>query len=189
MGIEHEGWANISTKGLYFLQSPDIIHESKIANKFQVTLISFWPICFWTVILLSSKTGYWSWHCPATSTSFNWEGDLVMVQKILPGKSSDILTDWSFVLYISIPMFNTPFKLITAAPSQCEHIFKPLIAWEQSFRLKSVRALFKGDQQLSHWACHQLVITTTIKMKRQICIPTSLGQLYVPNPYISSIAL
>jgi hypothetical protein len=189
MCIKHERWANISYKALNFLQSPDIIHESKIAKNLQVTLIFFWPICFWTVILLSTKTGYWIWHCPATSTSLNWEGDLVMLQKILPGRWGDILTDQSFVLHISIPMFDTPFQLITAVSRQREHILNALIAWEQSFRLKFVRAFFKGDQPLGHWAFHQLVITRTIEMKHQVCIPTSLGQLYVPNPYISSIAL
>jgi hypothetical protein len=86
-------------------------------------------------------------------------------------------------------MFNTPFKLITAAPRQREHILNALTAGEQSFSLKFVRVLFKGHQPLGHWACHQSVITRTTKMKHQVCIPTSLGQLYVPNPYISSIAL
>jgi len=51
-----------------------------------------------------------------------------MLQKMLPGRSSDNLTDQSFVLHISIPMFNTPFKLITAAPRQHEHIFNALAA-------------------------------------------------------------
>jgi hypothetical protein len=52
---------------------------------------------------------------------------MVMLQKMLPARSSDILTDQSFVLHISIPMFNTPFKLITAAPRQREHILNALL--------------------------------------------------------------
>jgi hypothetical protein len=51
-----------------------------------------------------------------------------MLQKILPGRSSDILTDQSFVLHISIPMFDTPFQLITAVSRQREHILNALIA-------------------------------------------------------------
>ncbi len=51
-----------------------------------------------------------------------------MLQKMLPGRSSDILTDKSFVLHISIPMFNTPFKLITAAPRQRENILNAVTA-------------------------------------------------------------
>jgi hypothetical protein len=49
-------------------------------------------------------------------------------QKMLPGRSGDILTDQSFMLHISVPMFNTPFKLITAAPTQHEHILNALTA-------------------------------------------------------------
>jgi hypothetical protein len=59
--------------------------------------------------------------------SFDQEGDLVMLQRILLGKSSDIWAQ-SFVLHISIPMFDRPFKLITAAPSQHEHILNALAA-------------------------------------------------------------
>jgi hypothetical protein len=51
-----------------------------------------------------------------------------MLQKKLPGRSSDILTDQRLVLHISIPMFNTPFKLITAAPRHREHILNALTA-------------------------------------------------------------
>jgi len=40
MGIKHEGWANISYKALNFLQSPDIIHQSKIAKNFRSPLFS-----------------------------------------------------------------------------------------------------------------------------------------------------
>jgi len=54
-----------------------------------------------------------------------------MLQNILPGRSSDILTDNSSVLQISIPMFNTPFKLITTAPRQHEHILNALTAWNK----------------------------------------------------------
>jgi len=50
-----------------------------------------------------------------------------MLQKMLPARSSDILTDQSFGLHISIPMFNRPFKLITAGPRQREHILNALL--------------------------------------------------------------
>jgi len=60
--------------------------------------------------------------------SFDQEGDLVMLQRILLGKSSDIWANQSFVLHISIPMFDRPFKLIAAAPSQHEHILNALAA-------------------------------------------------------------
>jgi len=40
MGIKHEGWANISYKALNFLQSPDIIYESKIAKNLRSPLFS-----------------------------------------------------------------------------------------------------------------------------------------------------